>query len=388
MRTLLNSELDQQFIDWPVHMRMAFDLAQSVFSARPNPRVGCVIVKDEKIIGKGWHCAAGKAHAEVVALENVGSDATDATVFVTLEPCAHTGRTGPCAERLIADGVSRVVIASIDPNPQVAGNGVKKLEAAGIEVIYLADFDSQAQLLNPGFYKRHKTGLPWVRCKLAMSLDGRTALANGASKWITGSRARSDVQRLRLQSDAIITGVKTVIADNPSLTLRVGDLSLTREQSIANADTLKRSPLRVVLDSQLRTPGTARLFDTDGKVVIFTSSSKQVLNTPVENVEIVHTQAADAGVNLESVLKSLALEYECNEVLVEAGSTLSGALLQAGLIDEFIIYIAPTFMGSDALPLIEMTGLQAMDKSLQLEFTDISSVGKDIRVTARPLKKD
>jgi len=209
MKKISNNELDESILNWPIYMQRALDLACNVLNTTPNPRVGCVLVKGDRVVGEGWHVAAGEDHAEIMALKQAGANAESALAFVSLEPCAHVGRTGPCSSALIEAGVSKVIVASIDPNPEVAGQGVSNLLDAGIEVIQLVDFDQVARQINPGYFKRRESGLPFVRCKLAMSLDGRTALANGESKWITGPAARADVQRLRAESSAIITGIET-----------------------------------------------------------------------------------------------------------------------------------------------------------------------------------
>ena len=381
MKSLSNSKLDATIIDWPVHMQRAIDLAESVWTATPNPRVGCVLTKDGEVVGEGWHSAAGQAHAEIAALHHAGEKASAATVFVSLEPCAHTGRTGPCSGALIHAGVARVVIATLDTNPQVAGKGVLQLEQAGIEVCHLADFDQQARAVNPGYFKRLEQGLPYVRLKLAMSLDGRTALANGESKWITSAAARSDVQRLRASVSAVITGINTVLTDDPSLNVRREDLVENSEVLAVNSGGLNRQPLRVVIDSQLRTPGTARIITCDGEVKIYTKDARLTEKNHASNVEIVGVASSAGGVNLRSVLESLASDFACNEVMIEAGSTLSGAFITAGLVDELVVYIAPKILGSDARPLLELTGLQSLAHSIEFTIGDVRQVGDDIRVT-------
>lgn len=364
-------------------MQRAIDLAESVWTATPNPRVGCVLTKDGEVVGEGWHSAAGQAHAEIAALHHAGEKANAATAFVSLEPCAHTGRTGPCSEALIHAGVARVVIATLDTNPQVAGKGVLQLEQAGIEVCHLADFDQQARAVNPGYFKRLEQGLPYVRMKLAMSLDGRTALANGESKWITSAAARSDVQRLRASVSAVITGINTVLTDDPSLNVRREDLVENSEVLEANSGGLNRQPLRVVVDSQLRTPGTARIVTCDGEVKIYTKDAKRTGKNIASNVEIVGVASSAGGVNLRSVLESLASDFACNEVMIEAGSTLSGAFIAAGLVDELVVYIAPKILGSDARPLLELAGLQSLAHSIEFTIGDVRQVGDDIRVTLK-----
>lgn len=384
MKIFSNNELDSEIIDWPVYMQKALDLAGNVLSASPNPRVGCVIVKENKIVGEGWHIAAGQAHAEVMALRQAGSQAESGTAFVSLEPCCHTGRTGPCTSALIQAKVAQVVIAGIDPNPSVAGEGIAALSAAGIEVFQLSDFQQAARAINPGYFKSRESGLPYVRCKMAMSLDGRTALANGKSKWITGSAARSDVQKLRASSSAIVTGVETVLADDPSLNVRVDELGLDAAELERNKLSLAEQPLRVILDSKLRTPDTAKLLDEMGPVKIYTAEEFAEKQSLAGSVEILVAKQSGSRVNLRSVLESLASEFACTEVLVEAGATLSGAFLQAGLIDELIIYIAPKLLGSDARALFNFTGLQSLSDCVNLELVDCTKVGSDMRVTLRP----
>lgn len=384
MISLVNTELGSEVIDWPVYMRRALDLAANVITTSPNPRVGCVVVKDGSIIGEGWHAAPGHAHAEVVALKAAGDNAEAAIVFVSLEPCSHTGRTGPCSEALIQAGVKRVVIAGIDPNPSVSGAGIKRLESAGIKVVHLIDFEAAARLINPGYFRRHETGLPYVRCKLATSLDGRTALASGASKWITGIEARADVQRLRASSSAIITGINTVLADDPSLNVRSSELDFDEEELERNKLVLENQPLRVILDSKMQTPGTARILTVGGPVRIYTVVKVNPEKNPASNVEIIQAQQSTERVSLQYMLESLASDCACNEVLVEAGPTLSTAFIKSGLVDELIIYIAPKLLGSDAKPLLEIAGIQSMSETTDFDIKDLAKVGNDIKVTLVP----
>ena len=385
MKTITNRELEAAVIDWPVHMQRALDLAGNVLTAAPNPRVGCVIVKDGEVIAEGWHSGAGMAHAEIMALQAAGDDAQSATAFVSLEPCSHTGRTGPCSEALKQAQLARVVIAGVDPDPRVVGAGIASLEAAGIEVFHLKDFEVAAREINPGYFKRHLSGLPYVRCKLAASLDGRTALASGESKWITGAEARSDVQRLRASCGAIITGINTVLADDPALNVRQAELNLGQEELRRNEKALTQQPLRVILDSKLQTPGTARILQEEGAVRIYTTEQMGAEKNLGSNVEIVALPASAEGVNLHSVLESLASDCDCNEVLVEAGPTLSAAFIESGLVDELIMYIAPKLMGSDAKPLLAIAGLQSMSETRDFNIKDLDKVGNDIRATLVPV---
>jgi diaminohydroxyphosphoribosylaminopyrimidine deaminase/5-amino-6-(5-phosphoribosylamino)uracil reductase len=355
------------------HMRRALELAaRGLYSTDPNPRVGCVLVRDGRVVGEGWHERAGEAHAEVRALAAAGEAARGATVYVTLEPCAHTGRTPPCVQALIAAGVGRVVYASGDPNPLVNGVGVAALRAAGIDTVgeLLA---AEAQALNPGFFKRMRTGLPWMRVKLGASLDGRTALANGASRWITGPAARQDAQRFRARSSVVLSASGTVLADDPALNVRVEGAA--------------RQPLRVLLDSELRVPPEARMFDREGPALVFTASTDDARRAELTRrgvrVETV-ARAAQGGLALDAVLRRLG-ELEANEVWVEAGARLAGALLQARLVDEFIVYLAPSLLGPTARPLVELPQISQLEQRMRLEFSECKPVGPDLRLTAVPV---
>lgn len=397
MKTLANSQLGDEFIDWPVYMARAIEIATNVINANPNPRVGCVLVKECQVIAEGWHMFPGEPHAEVMALENASLkqlSVKDATAFVSLEPCAHTGRTGPCAIALVNAGIARVVIAVKDPNPKVSGKGVDILEAAGIEVFHLSDFQAQAKALNPGFHKRHEIGLPWVRVKLASSLDGRTALSNGESQWITGSKARRDVQRIRLASSAIITGVNSVLRDDPRMNVRVDELGFTEEERHLNQFSLELQPFKVILDSALQTPLSAQILGL-GRVLIFTQADQGACNAFTaklpqgHEVQVIQAFAGDAKpaerVDLSFVLKFLA-QMECNDVLVESGAILSSAFIYEGWVDELVVYLAPKFMGSDAAALINKTGMTRMDELLGFEIQSLAQLDNDIKVTMTPLK--
>jgi diaminohydroxyphosphoribosylaminopyrimidine deaminase/5-amino-6-(5-phosphoribosylamino)uracil reductase len=385
MKKISNDKLQPEILDWPVYMRRAIDLAGNAINTSPNPRVGCVLVINQEIVGEGWHVALGEAHAEVMALEQAGDRAKSSIAFVSLEPCSHTGRTGPCSDALIKAGVSQVVIACIDPNVEVAGKGVEKLIAAGIPVTQLTDFDSLARAVTPGYFKRREQGIPFVRCKLAMSLDGRTALANGESKWISGQQSRSDVQRLRAESSAVITGIETVLADDPSLNVRIGDLNLTQEDLARNEKALSKQPLRVILDSHLRTPTEAKILSLPGEVKVFSIDTPGTAKNLASNVEYVQAAASGKRVSLHSVLESLASDFACTEVLVEAGATLSTAFIKAGLVDELIVYIAPKLLGSDARSLLNIAGIESMSDSLNFEITDLQQIDCDIRVVLKPV---
>jgi len=367
-------------------MSRAIELAQGgLYTTHPNPRVGCVIVKDDEVVGEGFHFRAGEPHAEVHALREAGDKAQGATAYVTLEPCSHYGRTPPCCDALIAAGVSRVVAAMQDPNPEVAGRGLTRIEQAGISVAS-GVLEEEARLLNPGFLKRMEEGLPYVRVKQAMSLDGRTAMASGESKWITGSEARSDVQRLRAMSDAIITGVDSIIHDDSSLTLRKDELGLASELAV---EAIKHQPLRVVLDSQLRIPETAKILDLEGEsIVICLDSSDQEKRQRLEAKGVtVWTQPVASllesnKLDLNQVLNDLVEQRSINEVLVEAGASLSASFINESLVDECWTYIAPKLMGSSARPLLNLS-FDAMAEAIPMSFDDVSVVGDDIRVISR-----
>ncbi len=349
-------------------MAKAIQLAEKpVFSPHPNPRVGCVIVKDNVVIGEGYHEFAGGPHAEVNALAQAGEAAKNAVAYVTLEPCSHFGRTPPCADALIKAQVSKVVVAMQDPNPQVAGEGVKKLQAAGIQV-EVGVLESHARNLNKGFIKRMLTGMPWVCSKIAMSLDGRTAMASGESKWITGSAARQDVQLLRAKTHAILSGSGTVMADNPRFTVR--DIE-ARPESV-------RQPIRVIVDSAGKIDKASSIFNEDGQTIL------ALVNTPTYECDFIQTSVIDGKVNLKALLKALA-DKQINEVLVEAGPGLNGALLSQGLIDEVIVYMAPDVMGDGANGMFHLPELKKMKDKITFECEDVRKIGRDIRMTLTPL---
>ncbi|MGD8174856.1 bifunctional diaminohydroxyphosphoribosylaminopyrimidine deaminase/5-amino-6-(5-phosphoribosylamino)uracil reductase RibD [Marinimicrobium sp. ARAG 43.8] len=356
-------------------MARALRLAErGIYTTMPNPRVGCVMAHGEQWLADGWHERAGEAHAEINALRHAGEKARGATAYVTLEPCNHTGRTGPCSQALVDAGVARVVFGMEDPNPQVAGEGIQRLRAAGV-VVEGPLMEDEARALNPGFISRMERGRPWVRCKLAMSLDGRTAMASGESKWVTARRAREDVQRLRARSCAIISGIDTVLMDHASLTVRATELGLDNADAIA-----RRQPLRVVLDSRGRmTPG-ATLLEQPGPVLLVGNMASQA-PWPAQ-VETLALPGPRNRIDLTALLTELA-RRECNEVLLESGATLAGAFLGQGLLDEIIVYMAPKLLGSNARPLFQLP-LDSMAAQLPLKIEDIRAVGHDWRITARP----
>ena len=343
----------------------------------PNPRVGCVIVKDGVKVGEGWHQKAGEPHAEVHALRVAGDEARGATAYVTLEPCSHYGRTPPCAEGLIKAGVARVVGAVRDPNPSVAGRGYEMLRQAGIEVVESC-LEAEATAINAGFMKRMRTGLPYVRIKLAMSLDGRTAMASGESQWITGSAARRDVQALRAQSCAIITGADSVILDNPSMTVR------PEEAELDIPEALRRQPLRVIIDGTHRVNGEAAIFDKAGDILIASRTPPVTAISRDETIGRLGYWAGDLDGNtdIEGLLRHLASEGN-NEILVESGAKLAGAFVSAGLADELIVYCAPTLLGSDARPLLSLP-FSKMKQQIRWQWQDVRMVGNDLRLTLRP----
>ena len=363
------------------YMQRAIELAQSVLTATPNPRVGCVIVRDGKIVGEGCHERVGTPHAEAHALNAAGELAHGATVYVTLEPCAHMGRTPPCSDALIDAGVSEVYYGVQDPNPQVSGLGLQKLRDAGVTV-HGPLLEEACSALNLGFMKRMRSGLPWVRCKMAMSLDGRTAMASGESKWITGAGARADVQLMRAASCAIVTGVNTVLSDDPSLNLRLEQIP-EGEAGEVQAD---RQPLRVVIDSSLRTPPDSRIISLPGNMLFLTGKphAQQLARFNNSSAQIRQLSQLPGGrVNLLDAMQTLAQEYSCNEVMLEAGPTLSGAMVQAGLVDEVVIYVGARFLGSDALPLFHLPGISRMQDHIALKITDVKQIADDCRITAR-----
>ncbi|KAI2678483.1 bifunctional diaminohydroxyphosphoribosylaminopyrimidine deaminase/5-amino-6-(5-phosphoribosylamino)uracil reductase RibD [Pseudomonas sp. TNT3] len=359
------------------YMARALELARKGhYTTHPNPRVGCVIVSDGQIVGEGWHVRTGEPHAEVHALRAAGDKARNATAYVTLEPCSHHGRTPPCADALVNAGVARVVAAMQDPNPSVAGRGMQRLAQAGIS-IESGVLEGEARKLNQGFLKRMEHGLPFVRVKLAMSLDGRTAMESGESQWITGPAARSAVQRLRAEASVVLTGADTVLADNARLTVRADELGLDAEQT---AQVMSRLPLRVLIDGRLRVPLDAPFFKA-GPALVATCMAieEQYANGP----ECLIVAGSDGQVDLRKLLVELAARG-VNDVLVEAGPRLAGAFAQQGLVDEFQIFIAGKFLGSSARPLLDWP-LAQMKDAPELKITEIRAVGDDWRVTAIPV---
>lgn len=355
------------------YMARAFKLARlGRFTTAPNPNVGCVIVRDGEIVGEGYHLRAGEPHAEVYALCMAGEKARGATAYVTLEPCSHYGRTPPCAAAFIAAGVNRVVTAMQDPNPQVAGRGLYQLQQAGIEVCYCLML-AEAEAVNPGFLKRMRTGFPYVQLKLAVSLDGRTAMASGESQWITSSQARQDVQRLRAQSAAILSTSATILVDDPALTVRWDELD-SETQSLYPQENL-RQPWRIILDSQNRVTPQHRAVQQPGATWL---ARLQPDKKPWPlDVEQLIFPAHDGGVDLVVMMRHLA-KRQVNSIWVEAGAQLSGALLQAELVDELVLYLAPKLLGDDSRGLCHLSGLEQLADAPEFFFSEVRQVGPDL----------
>ena len=355
-------------------MASALQLARmGLESTHPNPRVGCVITREGRVVGKGWHKRAGEGHAEINALNNAGDMAAGGTAYVTLEPCSHVGRTPPCVDALIKAKVTRVIFAIDDPNPDVNGSGHQRLHKAGIEV-QSGLMVKEAEELNAGFLKRMRRGLPWVRIKLAQSMDGHIALANGSSQWISGPGSRADVQNWRARSDAILTGIGTVLADDPSLNVRKNEAA--------------RQPARIILDSHWRTPVNARLLALPGQVLIAGLEENPVPDDLRNSAaDCVGLPSSTGRVDLKAVLHELAVRG-INEVQVEAGATLCGSLMQQGLADELLIYQAPVILGGGAVSPFALPRLDNMDDRVHLEWVDSRYIGKDLRLRLKPVYLD
>jgi diaminohydroxyphosphoribosylaminopyrimidine deaminase / 5-amino-6-(5-phosphoribosylamino)uracil reductase len=346
------------------YMLRALELAaRGLYTTDPNPRVGCVITHAERVLGEGWHARAGEPHAEVMALRAASGTVRGATAYVTLEPCSHTGRTPPCADALIAAGVARVVCCGRDPNPKVAGAGLERLAAAGIAV-QTGIFADEARALNVGYFSRHERGRPYVRLKLAMSIDGRTAPATGGQTWISGAASRADVQTWRARSSALLTGAATVRADNPQLNVRL------------DYGPWVRQPLRVVLDTMLSCPRSAKIFDRDEALVF---AAPEAPLGAFKDLKVERVPRASGGLDLEAVMQNLTAR-EINEVLLECGATLAGAFIEKQLVDELVLYVAPKFLGEDAAPLvrIKQSRLPSMPAFALL---DVKQFDKDVRLT-------
>ena len=352
-----------------IFMARALQLAErGRFTTDPNPRVGCVLVKNGQIIGEGFHEKAGQAHAEINALKNATEETNGATAYVTLEPCSHHGKTPPCCDALIAAGIKRLVVAMTDPNPLVSGRGLERCKTAGIEIACDV-LRAEAEKLNRGFISRMTKKRPFVQSKIAMSLDGRTALANGESKWITSPEARADVQRFRAESSAILTGIGTVLADNPSLNARV-DFPIVQ-------------PIRVVLDSTLQMPVDAKMANTTGRILILTCSENEQKHANLKQAgfETHVLPELNGRLDLNAVMNFLG-KQDINNVFVEAGATLNGALLEANLVDEWLIYMASCVLGDKGRGTFALSELQSMTDKKNLQWQDVRHVGQDLRLKA------
>ncbi len=367
------------------YMQRAIELAsKGLYSTKPNPAVGCVLVKDGLVVGEGWHQQAGLRHAERVALAQAGELAFGATAYVTLEPCSHTGRTPPCADGLVEAGVTKVFVAMLDPNPLVAGKGIHKLTQANIET-QIGLLEDQAKALNPGFIRKMQNKLPFVRLKMASSLDGRTAMANGESQWITGEEARIEVHKMRARSGALVTGIGTVLADDPSLTVRLpaealAEMNLTSENC---------QPLRVVLDPHLSMPLDAKMLDLSGRTIIMTS--REAANPELvelfqsKNVELVAVASADDRLDIRSILNYLAEEEQINDVMVESGAIVAGAFMESGLVNELHCFIAPSLLGHQAKPMFVLPSVEHMADKVQLQIHSVETFGDDICIVSKPV---
>ncbi len=356
------------------YMARAIMLAKKgLYTTDPNPRVGCVLVKDGEIVGEGWHERAGQAHAEVNAIKMAAVRARGATAYITLEPCSHHGKTPPCCEALVSHGIAEVFSAMEDPNPLVAGRGHAWLRAQGLKVT-TGILQKDAEKLNPGFIKRMKKGKPWVRIKLAASIDGRTAMASGESTWITGEVARRDVQFLRARSSCILTGRGTVEHDDPSLNVRLRSDELGISGKV-------RQPVRAILDSRLIIPSTVKIYQLEGEVITYTCSDKLIINNMIsEVINVNYDDSSEKKINLSNLLDDLA-KREINEVHVEAGAVLCGALLSQKLVDEIVLYTAPNILGDSGKPMFYLPLIQQMKDRISLVITDVTQMGQDIRLT-------
>lgn len=344
--------------------------ARGLYTTDPNPRVGCVVVGDGRVLGEGWHVRAGEPHAEVLALRAAGAEAAGATLYVTLEPCGHTGRTPPCADAVIASKIARVVCAGVDPNPRVAGGGLERLRAAGIAVS-TGVLAAEARELNVGFFSRFERRRPYIRLKLAMSLDARTAAASGQRQWISGEASRADVQSWRARSGAILTGAGTVRSDDPRLDVRLDYGSWVRQ------------PLRVLLDPMLSCPSGAKLFHGGGALVFAAPDAPQRSPGPAR---VERLPRAAGGLDLHAVVARLA-ELEVNELLIECGARLAGSFMMTDLVDELVLYVAPALLGTEAAPLMHVSGLGPPGALPSFEFRDVRRIGADLRLVLTPKKR-
>ncbi|QBY05193.1 bifunctional diaminohydroxyphosphoribosylaminopyrimidine deaminase/5-amino-6-(5-phosphoribosylamino)uracil reductase RibD [Thalassotalea sp. HSM 43] len=362
------------------YMQLAIKLAdKGRYTTSPNPRVGCVLVRDSVIVGQGFHVKAGLGHAEVNAIKDAGDKASGATAYVTLEPCSHFGRTPPCAQGLIDAGVRQVVFGMQDPNPLVSGRGIKMLQQAGIDCIGPV-LEHASQQLNPGFIKRMTQGLPLVRCKLAASLDGKTAMASGESQWITSPAARRDVQSYRAQSCAIISGADTVITDNARLNVRYQELSNVNGSN----DSDLRQPVRVIIDTKHRLTPDLALFSIDAPIILIRTELETGHNWP-HFVEQMQVKKANDFADLSDLMLKLA-ERGLNEIWLESGRRLAGAFFAANLVDELILYQAPKLLSDDAMGLLQIPGLNSLSAAINLNIKDIRKIGQDVRFICHIVK--
>jgi diaminohydroxyphosphoribosylaminopyrimidine deaminase / 5-amino-6-(5-phosphoribosylamino)uracil reductase len=353
------------------YIARALNLARrALYTTDPNPRVGCVLVHGNETVGEGWHERAGEPHAEVNALRAAGTRARGATAYVSLEPCSHTGRTPPCADALIAAGVARVVCSTRDPFPKVSGAGLARLEAAGIAV-EAGVLGEEARHVNPGYFSRFERGRPYVRLKMAMTLDARTAPATGGQLWISGEAARADVQALRARSSAVLTGSGTVLSDDPRLDVRL------------NYGPWVRQPLRVVLDTELSCPGNAKVFKDEHSIIFAATDAAAAARASSNHAKLERVPRASGGLDLDAVIAKLT-QLEVNELLLECGPTLAGAFVARQLVDEWVLYVAPKFLGDDAAPLLRAKF--GADSLAAYEFSDVRRIGDDVRLTLN-LKK-
>ncbi len=353
------------------HMARALKLAyRGLYTTHPNPRVGCVIAKDNEILTEGWHQKAGGPHAEAHAIYQASTSLTGATAYVTLEPCSHQGCTPPCSDALIKAGISRVIIASTDPNPRVNGSGLDKLKQAGI-IVNVGLLEDQARELNKGFFSLHEKFRPWIRLKTAASLDGRIAMASGESQWITGEFARLDGHKFRAQSAAILTGINTILADDPRLTVRI--------------DSCERQPIRIILDSKLRTPVNSRLFESKGEILIFTceaENGEQALRLKDKGASVIQLDSENGRLSITAVLDTLT-SMSIWELHIEAGHILTGEFLKQDLVDELVIYLAPTLLGDAARGMFNIPGLEKLSQQKKVSWFDQRMIGDDLRLILR-----
>lgn len=376
------SELDVEM------MRHAIALAEKgIYSTKPNPAVGCVITQENRIIATGWHQKAGQPHAERVALANAKESVVGATVYVTLEPCSHFGKTPPCADALVEAKVARVVVAMQDPNPEVSGNGIGRLKAAGIQVD-VGLLETEAEKLNQGFIYSMTNSRPYVRLKIASSLDGRTAMSDGESQWITGEEARLEVHKMRARHGALVTGIGTVLSDDPSLNVRLDSETLSE----MNLDEDSANPIRVVLDANLSMPLDAKMLSLPGRTLLMTSKQTADNNSDlVEKIyqaggEVVAVAAEEDHLDIESVLQYLYEVEQVRDVMVEAGAIVAGAFIESGFVNEIHAFIAPSLMGDGAKPMFFLPNVKSMEDKICFEFDSVSQVGKDIHLTLKPAK--